>query len=138
MNKKLLAGVAALSFLTGGGGTTVLAVVSAPPAAASTAAVASTSRMPSHGPLGSLVANGTITKAQAIAIRNAIITYVRGHWRSTLDTVLGPLVKNHTITQAQAGAVITAFSQHMQQRGGDPAGHHGPRHRGHHTVMMGG
>jgi hypothetical protein len=131
MNKKLLAGLAAVSFLAGGGGATALAGVGAPAAAASTAAVvSSTSRMPCHGPLGSLVAKGTITKAQAIAIHDALITYVRGHWRSTLDTVLGPLVKNHTITQAQAGAVIAAFSQQLQHRGGGPAGHHGPCHHG--------
>jgi hypothetical protein len=112
MNKKLLAGMAALSFLAGGGGTTALAAADAPAANASTAAVAPcTCRWPSHGPLGSLVAKGTITKAQAIAIHNALVTYVRGHWRSALDTVLGPLVKNHTISQAQANAVITAFSQ---------------------------
>lgn len=116
MNKKLLAGLAAVSFLAGGGGMTALAAVGAPAAAASTAVASSTSRMPDHGPgpLESLVAKGTITKAQAIAIRNALVAYVRGHWRSTLDTVLGPLVKNHTITQAQANAVITAFSQHIQ------------------------
>jgi hypothetical protein len=114
MSKKLLAGLATVSFLAGGTGTTALAVVSAPAAAASTAAVApSTSRWHDHGPLESLVAKGTITKAQAIAIHNALVTYVRGHWRSALDTVLGPLVKNHTITQAQANAVITAFSQRM-------------------------
>lgn len=114
MNKKLLAGLAAVSFLAGGGGTTAAAVVGAPAAAASTAAVASsTSGTPGHGPLGSLVANGTITKAQAIAIHNALVTYVRGHWRSTLETVLGPLVKNHTISRAQANSVITAFSQRM-------------------------
>jgi hypothetical protein len=139
MNKKLLAGLAAVSFLAGGGGTTALAAAGAPAAAASTAAVvSSTSKTPCHGPLGSLVAKGTITKAQAITIHNALVTYVRGHWRNTLDTVLGPLVKNHTITQTQAGAVITAFSQHMQYRGGDPAGHHRPHHHGHRTVTMGG
>jgi hypothetical protein len=135
MNKKILACLAAVSFLAGGGGTAALAGVGAPAAVASTAAVvSSTSGTPSHGPLESLVAKGTITKAQAIAIHNALITYVRGHWRSTLDTVLGPLVKNHTITQAQADAVITAFSQQLQHHGGDPAGHHGPRH--HRTVTM--
>jgi hypothetical protein len=111
MNKKLLAGLAAVSFLAGGGGTTALATVGAPAAAASTAAASSTSRMPDHGPLEGLVAKGTITKAQAIAIHNAFVAYVRGHWRSTLDAVLGPLVKNHTINQAQANAVITAVSQ---------------------------
>jgi len=113
MSKKLLAGLAAVSFLGAGGGTTALAAAGAPAAAASTAVVSSTSRMPGHGPLGSLVANGTITKAQAIAIHNALITYVRAHWRSTLDAVLGPLVKNHTISQAQANAVISAISQRM-------------------------
>lgn len=113
MNKKLLAGLAAVGFLAGGGGTTALAAAGAPAAAASTAVASSTSGMPDHGPLESLVAKGTITKAQAIAIRDALITYVRGHWRSTLETVLGPLVRNHTITQAQANAVITALSQHM-------------------------
>jgi hypothetical protein len=113
MNKKLLAGLAAVSFLAGGGGTTALAAAGASPAAASTAAVASSTSGHGHGPLGSLVANGTITKAQAIAIHNALVAWVRGHWRNTLDTVLGPLVKNHTITQSQASAVITAFSQRM-------------------------
>lgn len=112
MNKKLLAGLAAASFLAGGGGTTALAAVGAPAATASTAVASSTSRMPpGHGPLEGLVAKGTITKAQAIAIHNAFVAYVRGHWRSTLDAVLGPLVKNHTINQAQANAVITAVSQ---------------------------
>jgi hypothetical protein len=134
MNKKLLAGLAAASFLAGGGGTTALAAAGAPPAAASTAAVVSSTRAPCHhGPLGSLVAKGTITKAQAIAIRDALVTYVHGHWRSTLDTVLGPLVKNHTITQAQAGAVITAFSQGWQNHAGDPSGRHRPGHH-HHSM----
>ncbi len=81
MNKKLLAGLAAASFLAGGGGT---------------------------------------------AIRDALVTYVHGHWRSALDTVLGPLVKNHTITQAQAAAVITAFSQGWQNHGGDHDHHSMP------------
>jgi len=130
MNKKLLAGLAAASFLAGGGGITALAAAGAPAAAASTAAVVSSTRAPCHhDPLGSLVANGTITKAQAIAIRNALVTYVRGHWRSTLDTVLGPLVNNHTITQAQAAAVITAFSQEWQNHGGE----HHPGHD-HHSM----
>jgi len=129
MNKKLLAGLAAASFLAGGGGTTALAAAGAPAAAASTASVVSSTRAPDHGPLGSLVANGTITKAQAIAIRDALVTYVHGHWRSTLDTVLGPLVNNHTITQAQAAAVITAFSQGWENHGGD----HQPGHD-HHSM----
>jgi hypothetical protein len=129
MNKKLLAGLAAASFLAGGGG---MAGVAAPAATASTAAVAaSTSGMPGHGPLESLVAKGTITKAQAVAIHNAFVAYFRGHWRSTLDAVLGPLVRNHTISQAQANAVISALSQEARHHGGDPAAHHGPRHYRH-------
>lgn len=134
MNKKLLAGLATVGFLAGGGGTTALAAAGAQAASASTAAVASsTSRMPHHGPLESLVAKGTITKAQAIAIHNAFVAYFRGHFRSTLDAVLGPLVKNHTINQAQANAVITAISQASYHHGGDPANHHGPRH--HHRML---
>jgi hypothetical protein len=114
MNKRLLAGLAAVSFLAGGGGTAALAGVGAPAAAASTAAVvSSTSKWPNHGPLESLVAQGTITKAQAIAIHNALVTYVRGHWRSALDAVLSPLVKAHTISQSQANAVMAAFAQRM-------------------------
>jgi hypothetical protein len=58
---------------------------------------------------------------------------VRGHWRSTLDSVLGPLVKNHTITQAQAAAVITAFSQEWQDHDGGPSGSPQPGHD-HHSM----
>jgi hypothetical protein len=133
MNQKLLAGLAAVGLLAGGGSVTALAAVGAP-AAASTAAVASstpTPMGPSHGPLGSLVAKGTITQAQATAIRNAFITYTQGHWRSTVDTVLGQLVHNHTITQAQDSAVTTAITQWVQSHRGDPAGHHGPGHHRH-------
>jgi hypothetical protein len=83
---------------------------------------------PGHGPLSSLVAKGTITQAQAIAIRDAFITYTQGHWRSTVDTVLGGLVHNHTITKAQASSVTTAITQWVQSHRGDPAGHHHPRH----------
>jgi hypothetical protein len=129
MKQKLLAGMAAVGLLAGGGSAAALAVASAP-AAASTAAVASSTDMkPGHGPLGSLVAKGTITQAQATAIRDAFITYGQSHWKSTVDTVLGQLVHNHTITQAQAGSVTTAITQWVQShRGGDPAGHRSPRH----------
>lgn len=117
MNKKLLAGLAAVGLMASGGSATALAA-EAPAAAGRTAAVASSiSKAPECGPLGSLVAKGTITHAQAIAIHDALITYVRNHWRSTLDTVLGQEVKNRTITKAQASAVVSAITQwvHMYQ-----------------------
>lgn len=132
MKQKLLAGMAAVGLLAGGGSAAAVAAASAP-AAASTAAVASSTDMkPGHGPLGSLVAAGTITQAQATAIRDAFITYGQSHWRSTVDTVLGQLVHNHTITQAQASKVTTAITQWVQSHKGDPAGHH---HPGHHWGM---
>jgi hypothetical protein len=128
MKQKLLAGLAAVGLLAGGGSAAALAAAAAP-AAASTAAVASSTDMkPGHGPLGGLVAKGTITQAQATAIRDAFITYGQSHWRSTVDTVLGQLVHNHTITQAQSSSVSTAITQWVQSHRGDPAGHHHPGH----------
>jgi hypothetical protein len=128
MKQKLLAGLATVSLLAGGSATALAAAGA--PAAASTAAVASSTDMkPGHGPLGGLVSNGTITQSQATAIRDAFITYGQSHWKSTVNTVLGQLVHNHTITQAQASKVTTAITQWVQShRGGDPAGHRGPRH----------
>src|SRR5258708_9651328 len=112
MNKKLLAGLAAAGLLAGGGSATAQAAVGARASFASTTAVASSaSRMPGCGPLGSLIAKGTITEAQAIAIHNGFIRYMHDHWRNILNTVLGQQVKNHTITQAQASAVTTAITQ---------------------------
>ncbi len=143
MNKKLLAGLAAAGLLAGGGGTAALAVAGAPSAAASTAAVAtSTPGVPAYGPLGSLVARGTITQPQATAIHNALISYMHDHWQNmrgqcdggtpamlargdALDTVLGQLVKNKTIDQAQARAVTSAFTQWMRSHAGHGSGHHG-------------
>jgi len=142
MNKKLLAGMAAAGLLAGGGGAAALATAGVPSAAASTAAVASsTSRMPSHGPLGSLVAKGTITQSQATAIYNALISYMHSHWQNmhgqrhggmsailarggALDTVLGQLVNKGTITKTQASAVTSAFTQWMRAHGGHRTGHH--------------
>jgi hypothetical protein len=125
MNKKLLAGVAAVGLLTGGGSATALAAASAPATAASTAAVASsTSKAPHCGPLGALVAKGTITHAQAVAIHNAFANYVRHNWRHAVDTVLGQEVKNHIITKAQAGAVVSAISQQMQKYQSEASRHH--------------
>lgn len=139
MKNRLLAGLAAVGLLAGGGGAAALGAVGAPAAAASTAAVASsTSAMPNCGPLGSLVAKGTITQAQAIAIHNAFIGYFQGHWRNIADTVLGQLVKNHTITQAQASAVTTDITQKMHNYRGAGSGHHGLCHHGHGGGMMGG
>jgi len=138
MNKKLLAGLAAVGLLAGGGSATALAAAGAPAAAASTAAVASsTSKVPDCGPLGPLVAKGTITHAQAIAIHNAFINYAREHWRNMLDTVLGQLVKNHTITKAQASAVTSAITQWVQKYRGEGSGHHGLCHYDHGEGMMG-
>jgi Spy/CpxP family protein refolding chaperone len=135
MKQKLLAGLAAVGLLAGGGATALAAA--AAPAAASTAAVASstptptaTPMAPSHGPLGSLVAKGTITQAQAIAIRDAFITYTQGHWRSTVDTVLGQLVHNHTISQGQATAVTNSITKWVQSHRGDPVNPHGHHRHG--------
>jgi hypothetical protein len=132
MNKKLLAGLAAAGLLAGGGSSTALAAAGAPAAAVSTAAVASsTSKAPDCGPLGPLVAKGTITHAQAIAIHNAFISYVREHWRSVVDTVLDQQVKNHTITKAQASEVASAITRWVQKFRGKGSGHHGLCHHGH-------
>ncbi len=139
MNKKLLSGLTAVGLLAGGGSATALAAAAAPAAAASTVAVASSaSKAPDCGPLGPLVAKGTITHAQAIAIHDAFISYVHDHWRKVLDTVLGQQVKKHTITQAQASAVTSAITQWIQRYRGEASGHHGSCHHGHGGGMMGG
>lgn len=126
MNKNLLACLVAASLLTGGGGAAALAAAGAPAASASTAAVSGISREHGCGPLGSLVAKGTITKTQAVAIHDAFVNYVRSHWRSTADTVLGGLVKDHTITAAQASAVITEITKWTQKDHGNESGHQSP------------
>jgi hypothetical protein len=138
MNRKLLASLAAVGILAGGGSATALTAAGAPAAAASTAAVASsTSKVPECGPLGPLVAKGTITHAQAIAIHNAFISYARTHWRDMLETVLGQLVKNHTITKAQYSAVTSAITQWIQKYRGARSGHHGICQHSHGQGMMG-
>lgn len=132
MNKKLLAGLAAVGVMASGGSATALAVAGAPAAAASTVAVApATSRAPECGPLEALVAKGTITRAQAVAIHDAFITYVRDHWRTTLDTVLGQEVKNRTITKAQASAVASTINQWVHKYQGAGASHHALCHHDH-------
>lgn len=127
MNKNLLAGLAAASLLVGGGGAAALAA-SAPPAAARTAAVVSgTSRgYGCGGPLGSLVTKGTITQKQAVAIHDAVVSYVQGHWGSMLNTVLSQLVKEGTITQTQASAVTTELTQWAQKYHASGSGHQSP------------
>jgi hypothetical protein len=138
MNRKLLAGLATVGLLTGGGSTTALVAAGVPAAAATTTAVASsTTKPPDCGPLGPLVAKGTITHAQAVDIHNAFISYVRDHWRNMVDTVLSQQVKNHTITKAQASAVSSAITQWIQKYRGQASGHHGPCHYGHGPGMMG-
>jgi hypothetical protein len=143
MNKKLLAGLAAAGLLLGGGGTAALTTTAVPSAAASTVAVASsTSHMPrAHGPLASLVAKGTITRSQAIAIHDGLVSYALSHrhgmhgWchggmsamlarGGALDTVLGQLVSKGTITNAQASAVTSAFTQWVHAHRGIGASYH--------------
>lgn len=138
MNQKLLAGLAAAGLLAGGGSATAAAAAAAPPAAASTVAVASsTAKAPECGPLGALVAKGTITRAQAMAIHKAFFSYAHSHWRMVVATVLGQEVKNHTITQAQAREVTSAITQWVQKHRGE-AGHHGACHYVHGGGTMGG
>jgi len=137
MNKRLLAGLAAVGLLAGGGSATALAV--APAAVAGTAAVASsTSKAPDCGPLEPLVAKGTITHAQAVDIHNGFVKYVRDHWRSVIDTVLAQQVKNHTITKAQANEVYKAITQWVQKVQSEGSEHHYACHHMHKGSMMGG
>jgi hypothetical protein len=141
MNKNLLAGLVAASLLVGGGGATALAATGAPAAASTVAVVSGTSRGDScGGPLGSLVTKGTITQKQAVAIHDAVVSYVQGHWHSMLDTVLGQLVKAHTITQAQANEVSTELTQWAQKYHANGSGHEGSGHESPcpHSSDMGG
>lgn len=129
MKKKVLAGLTAAGLLAGGISTTALAA-GAPAASATTRAVASsTSKAPVCGPLGSLVAKGTITHAQAVAIHDAFVSYARDHWSKVVDTVIGQEVMNHTITKAQANAVTRAIAQWIKKYQGEE-GHHGACHHG--------
>ena len=144
MNRKLLAGLAATGLLVGGGGAAAVTTPGSPSAAASTVAASSTFRMPWawHGPLAPLVAKGTITKSQAIAIHDGLVGYMAGHRQSmrswchggmsailarggALDTVLGHLVSNGTINKTQASAVTTAFTKWVQAHHHLGTGHHG-------------
>ncbi len=156
MNRKLLAGVAAIGLLAGGGGAAALAVA-APAAATGTVAAVSTTAVPAYGPLGALVARGTITQAQATAIRNSLMSYMRSHWQvmrrdcagagqdrtpwmlergGALDTVLGQLVKDSTLTKTQASAVTSAYTQWMTSH--HRTWRYGYGHHGYGGGMMGG
>ena len=122
MSKKLLAGLAAAGLLASGGGAAALTTAGVPSAAASTVAVAPC--VHGHGPLASLIAKGTITRSQAMAIHDALVSnfLARG---GALDTVLGQLVSKRAITKAQASAVTRAFTQWMQAHSGLGTGHDG-------------
>jgi hypothetical protein len=153
MNKKLVAGLAAVGVLAGGGTAAALITAggTAPATASTITAVSTTATVPAGSPLASLVAEGTITGSQAAAIQNALITYMREHRQDMSDhcavfrangmpwmlassgplkTVLGQLVRNGAITQSQATAVTGAFTQQVRA--------HGPGMRGHGPGMMGG
>lgn len=134
-----------------GGGTATALLSNSPSALAATvepAATTTTTTAPGSGwganttaPMASalqkLVANGTITQAQATAVRNALIQDMRnwrstdgagmmdgdGMWASTLDQ----LVKDGTITQSQATAVTEAMAAQVEgfcgSRGADGTGY---------------
>lgn len=161
MNKKLLAGLAAAGILAGGGGTAAALLAAGTPAAASTAAaITGTATVPGYyGPLGSLVAQGTISRSEAAAIHSGLMTYRHDHWQEMrgqcagwgtdatpwmlekggpLESVLGQLVKDGTLTKSQASAVSTAFSQWMQAHRGHGPGHYRTGPDGDGGGMMGG
>ena len=112
-----------------------------------TAAATATTPVPyAHGPLAELVAKGTITQAQAGAIRTAMIGYMQNHRpdftpgstppalqpNGPLATVLPQLVAKGTITQDQATAVKNAVTQQVQEhwRTGTGPGSYGPGRMG--------
>lgn len=158
MRKKLIAGLAAAGILAGGGTAAAVITAGGPAAAASTvAATSSTPAVPASSPLGTLVANGTITQAQADAVQNALITYMRAHWQDIRDhwsastppmltangplqTVLGQLVHNGTITQSQATAITNAVTAQVKAHWGNgPGAGYGPGMMGGYGPgMMGG
>ncbi|HWF81315.1 MAG TPA: hypothetical protein VN695_12095 [Streptosporangiaceae bacterium] len=126
MNKKLLSGFVAIGLLAGGGSATALVAAGAPAAAASpTATASSTAKAHDCGPLEPLIAKGTITRAQAMAIHNGFSRYFHDHWRNILDTVVAQQVKNHTITKAQATAITNAIAQWIHKYQHEGSAHHG-------------
>lgn len=136
--RKILAAVVAVGVLAGGATAAVMAVGggTALAAAGPGARVAAAATAPrTCAPLAALVEKGTITQAQADAVRAAMVRYMQDHGRSgwtgdtppalqangPLATVLAQLVKDGTITQSQATAITNAFADQLQARS-----QHGP------------
>ena len=129
LRKKLAAGFLTVSALGGGG--TVAALLSATGAAASTAATTAVTATTTGSfvpyRLQPLVDNGTITQAQATALRDALSSYMAKNgppfrWFSSgsttppglaangpLATAVAQLVKDGTLTQAQGTAITNAL-----------------------------
>jgi len=123
------------------GGTPVLAVspTSAPSASALPAP-------PAGSPLATLVANGTLSGAQAAAVQNALVGYMREQWPPVtgwsngtppvlasdgpLAMVLSGLVQDDTLTQAQATALQNAVTQLVESRVAGGVGPWGARSGG--------
>ncbi len=152
MRKKLLAAVAAGGVLVSGGTAAAVFAATRGTDAQPAMTVAATTTVPwAQGPLAQLVAKGTISQAQANAIHNALLSYLRQHMPDLtrngtppmlaaggpLTAVLPQLVKDGSITQAQADAVKAAITQQVQQRWHDGGpGWSGPG--GYGRGMMGG
>jgi hypothetical protein len=116
----------AVAWALGGGAVVQAASPTSPPSPSALPAPASGS------PLATLMANGTLTQAQATAIQNALVAYRQAHWPPTtgwsngqppvlasngpLDTVLAGLVKDGTLTQAQATALENAVTTQVGSR----------------------
>ena len=136
MRKKLATGLLAVTALAGGGTTASLlsAVGASASATANTALTATTGSSFVPYRLQQLVDNGTITQAQATALRNAMFSYMEkngppfgwfGSGNTTppglaangpLTKVLAKLVKDGTFTQAQATAVTNALCARANAR----------------------
>lgn len=140
--KKLAGGIAVAAVLIGGGTAAALTTTAGTATARTVAATSATPVVPASSPLGALVARGTITRAQADAVHNALYTYMRAHRQEVRDhrsattppmlatngplqTVLGQLVENHTISQAQATAITSAITEQVREhwRNGPGAGY---------------
>jgi hypothetical protein len=133
MNKRVIAGLAAASVLTGGASAVALDTGGGvAPAGATVAAAYSTPRMPcAANALNSLVRNGTISRAQAAAVQKAFWTFVRDQagrmgWgmasmrhhmgdmtaHGPMAALLRHLVSEGAITRAQATAIIQQMRTH--------------------------
>ena len=130
-------GIGAVAWALGAGAVVGAAIPTSPPSLTALPAP------PSGSPLGTLVANGTLTQAQATAIEHALVAYRQAHWPPTsgwtngqppilastgpLDTVLHGLVKDGTLTQSQATALETAVTTQVGSRFAGGAGPWGAR-----------